>query len=656
VLASPVAWIAGAVFVAAVSGLGFFSTAVAARQATMTGVLAVIANLVVLILAPWIAATFSARDSRRGWQVGLGRWLAALALYVVLLATTLVYVALLAAYARGTAIDLGLVSAVYVGLFLLGAAAMAVAALASVVVRTPVAGFLVALVLLAIAWYGGYALGLVTVPPFSTILDDLAGYSRYQSFGLGLVSLRDSVYFLSLTALGLFIAVRVFERLSRMLIASVAVVAVLVALNVVASQGTQAVDLTSSGINTLAAPSVQAARQLNADLNVVGLFRPSAGNGRAEAEALVSLYGAQSAHLRYVRESWDASTYDVQRYRVREPNTLVLIYGGKTALLSPRSQLEHDFTSALLELESAKVPIVCWATGAGGRDLKDKNQSSGYSGVADMLAANDFTTRDLAISQVTSIPSDCDVVALVGATAALPAASVTALDGYVAGGGRLLIASDPWQDSSITQSLTSVLKRYGLGFSGSLAVEPDPARAFDVITPAVLTYGISPITTDLESVASFFPQSTWITGAPGPAVTAAAIGATSAASYGIDRARQDLKRQSGDAAGPFTIMETLEQPGPAKTRIAVVGTSAFAENLVLPPNSADANLDLALATFEWLAGRDSPASIPARPRRSPPLDLTQQDQTVLILVTVVAMPGLMVAVAAVLAWRRRRAR
>jgi ABC-type uncharacterized transport system involved in gliding motility auxiliary subunit len=657
VLASPVAWLAGGVFVLVVSGLGFFATSVVGRQATMTGVFAVIANLLVLILAALLAAAFATRDSRRAWQVGLGRWLAGFALYVLLVATTLVYVVLLAVYAHGTAIDPGLVGALYIGLLVAGAAAIAVGALASVLARTPPAAFIVALGLLAVAWYTGYTLGFVTGPPLSSVLDYIGGYSRYQSFTLGLVSLRDVLFFLSLMAIALFIAVRLFRRRSRTMTATAAVAAVLIALNVVAAGGNQALDLTSSSLNTLAAPSVNAARLLNSDLNVIGLFRPGAGNGQVGAEALVSLYAAQSAHVKYVRASWDTDTRDVQRYRVKEPNTLVLIYAGKTATLSPRSQLEHDFTAALVELESAKVPVVCWATGVGSRDLKDTNQTSGYSGVADMLVTNDFITRDLAIGQVTSIPSDCDVVALAGATAALPAASVKALDAYLAGGGALLIASDPWQDSAITRSLSTVLEPFGRGFSGSLVVEPDPAHAFDLLTPAVLSYGASPITIDLAGVASFFPQSTAITVAPGPAVSSVAIGASSSGSYGIDRARADVKRQVGDAAGPFTIMSTLELPGNAKaTRIVAVGTAAFAENLVLPPNSTDANLDLALATFDWLAGRDSLASIPAKPRRSPPLDLSRQDQTLLLIVTMVAMPGLMAGVAVLLAWRRRRAR
>jgi ABC-type uncharacterized transport system involved in gliding motility auxiliary subunit len=315
-------------------------------------------------------------------------------------------------------------------------------------------------------------------------------------------------------------------------------------------------------------------------------------------------------------------------------------------------QNEQDFTAALLQLESGRKPMICWSVGNGGRELSDPNQSTGYTGVGAMLAAGGFVTLDLSISLVSSIPSDCDAVALVGATAALPPASVKALDGYLATGGNLLIAADPWNASAAaTASLNDVLKPYGLGFSGALVVETETSRAFDPITPAVLDYGSSPITRDIQGIATFFPEATAITGGAGPVV----IGATSNASYAITSPRQNLQRQTGDAPGPFDIIETLQQAGASKaTRIVAIGTAGFAENRVFPPTSNDANYELTLATFQWLTGEDSLLVAPRKAPRALPLTLTQVDQNTIILITAFVMPGLLV-LGGVLAWWRRRA-
>jgi len=444
---------------------------------------------------------------------------------------------------------------------------------------------------------------------------------------------------------------------SLSLVITVVVLAALVAANVLASKSTSALDLTHGRLNTLAPQSILAAQRLTSDLEVVGLFRNEAGSGQLEAEALVSLYAAQSSHVKYRRENVDTDNADVKKYAIKEPNTVVLDYKGKTAVLTPSLQGEVDFTAALLRLESDRVPLVCWAIGDGERGLKDANQVSGYSGVADILGKNNIWTRDLLISQATSIPSDCDELAIIDPATALPAPSVKAVGDYLAAGGKLLIAAEPWaKDAASTESLNATLKPYGLGFSGALVVETDASRrsSADATIPAVTAYGRSPITNDIQGRVSFFPLSTAIIGAPAPGVTATPLATTSSASYSVAQARsvQDLGRKAGDVAGPFNIMESVEKPaGDKRTRIVMVGTADFAENRTLPPNNADSNLELALASFQWLAEQE--ISVPPKPARALPLALTQQDQSTLIFITGVLLPGLMVFGGVMVWWRRR---
>jgi ABC-2 type transport system permease protein len=444
---------------------------------------------------------------------------------------------------------------------------------------------------------------------------------------------------------------------SLSLVITVLILAALVAANVLASKSSQALDLTHGKLNTLAPQSILAAQRLASDLQVIGLFRTEAGNGELEAEALVSLYAAQSPHVKYRRENFDTDNADFKKYAIKEVNTVVLDYKGKTALLTPTLQGEVDFTAALLRLESDRVPVVCWAIGDGERGLKDVNQVSGYSGVADMLSKNNFSTRDLLISQATSIPSDCDEVAIIDPTTALPAPSVKAVGDYLAAGGKLLIAAEPWaKDAAITESLNAALTPYGLSFSGALVVETDATRrsSADATIPAVTAYGRSPITNDIQGRVSFFPLSTAITGTPASGVTAAPLATTSSTSYSIAQPRsvQDLGRKAGDVAGPFNIMESAEKAaGDKRTRIVMVGTADFAENRTLPPNNADSNLELALASFQWLAEQE--ISVPPKPPRALPLALTQQDQSTLIFITGVLLPGLMVFGGVMVWWRRR---
>lgn len=436
----------------------------------------------------------------------------------------------------------------------------------------------------------------------------------------------------------------------------VVLLAIVIGANVVASQSTLAWDLTRYGNNTLAPQSVLAAKHLTSDLQVIGLFRPTQPGDQFETEALIALYAKESPRVHYRSGNVDTDVADVKHYGVTEADTVVLDYAGKTQLLLPGSQSEQDFTSALLKLESSRVPMVCWAVGDGERQLTDVNTSTGYSSVADLLNKNNFGHRDLLLSEVTAIPSDCDELVVLDPTSALGDKAVAAVAAYLAAGGRALLAAEAWpKDPKSTDSLNAMVKAYGVQFSGALVVESDPGRAVvnDPTVPVVINYGQSPISSDVQGIQSFYPRSTAISGTPTAGTSAAHISVTTTGAYAIQQIRQDIGKHSGDAAGPFTLMEAIEAGGANKTRVVMVGTPSFAENRTLPPNNGGANLELALASFQWLAGEDALIALPPKPGRGLPLVLSQSDQSNLIFITAVLMPGIIVVAGIAVWWRRR---
>src|SRR5438270_5022749 len=165
---------------------------------------------------------------------------------------------------------------------------------------------------------------------------------------------------------------------SLSVLVTAAVLGVLVVLNILASRGSQAIDLSKAHLNTLAPQSTLVAKRLESDVQVIGFYRPSEDQSRQDAQNLLTLYATENRHLKVRFENPDLNLQDVQRYGVRVSGTIVLEYKGKTELLAPGSQTEQDVTSALLKLESDRTPQVCWAGGDGERDLKEGNQIVGY--------------------------------------------------------------------------------------------------------------------------------------------------------------------------------------------------------------------------------------------------------------------------------------
>jgi ABC-2 type transport system permease protein len=221
---SPIGWVVAAVFTVLVSGFGFIGTVLAGQQATMEGVSNIITGLLSLILIPVLTMRLIAEERSQGtlellltspvrdWELAVGKWLGAFVFYLLLLATTLVYVVLLAIYVPDkSALDLGLIGATYIGMLLVGAASIAIGVLASALTRNQIIAYVVTLLGLLAIWYTAFLIGFFTTPPLSLFFDYVAGYYRYQAFSLGQVTLRDTVYFASLAVGALFLTTRLLE-------------------------------------------------------------------------------------------------------------------------------------------------------------------------------------------------------------------------------------------------------------------------------------------------------------------------------------------------------------------------------------------------------------------------------------------------------------
>jgi ABC-type uncharacterized transport system involved in gliding motility auxiliary subunit len=440
-------------------------------------------------------------------------------------------------------------------------------------------------------------------------------------------------------------------------VASAAVVGILVGVNVLASRDLQSADLTRSGLHTLSARSVQVTGQLDSDLVVTGFFRSDEQQTERDAQSLLDLYRQQSPHVkvRYVDPAQDPALAGalgatisgsvVLQYRTRVP-----------VVLNQAEQSESDVTAAILRLESMRSPTVCWAAGEGERDLKDTNEVSGYSAAADLLRTSDYQVQEVLLVQQ-GIPGACDVLALLQLGAPLADATVRTIQAYLARGGKLLLAVDPWLDPRVVASANAVLQPYGVAFDGGLVVEPDPAHAAvgDPAIPIVYGYGASPITRDLAGRYVFFPEATGIAGTAGSGATSIDLASTTGDAYAIRQQRTSLDRRATDEAGPFVLMQSIEEQRPqGTTRIVLAGTSALAENATMPPAASGSNPDLLLASLDWLSEQDSLIAIAPKPPQAAALSLSDRDLRVNDLLTVAVLPLLVVAIGMLVRARRRR--
>ncbi len=141
-------------------------------------------------------------------QIVLGKYLSALAFLGIYLACTLFMPALILVNGK---ISIGHVVAGYFGLMLLGSAVLGVGTLGSALAKNQLLAVILSAVMvvsLIVCWL----VSQVTERPFSEIFSALALHQQhFPPFQSGIVHVRDVVYYLAITYVGLFAATRVLE-------------------------------------------------------------------------------------------------------------------------------------------------------------------------------------------------------------------------------------------------------------------------------------------------------------------------------------------------------------------------------------------------------------------------------------------------------------
>lgn len=217
---SPLAYIIIPVFLGLVGGFSlFFQDVLASGLASMRTVFFWSA-VSYLLLIPAVTMRLFAEEKRTGSiellvtmpitesEMVLGKYLAALSLMTIALVLTFTWPVTL--YAFGSP-DVGPLIGGYLGLFLLGAAFTAVGTAASALTNNQVVSFLVALLGCLIPFVSGYALARVPAP-LLPIVQYLSTEYHFDNLARGVVDSRNIIFYLSVVALFLHVAVFALER------------------------------------------------------------------------------------------------------------------------------------------------------------------------------------------------------------------------------------------------------------------------------------------------------------------------------------------------------------------------------------------------------------------------------------------------------------
>lgn len=215
---SPVAYVVVAFWLVA-TGFFFYVSVTLGQEASLRNVFGVVIILLLLI-TPALTMRLLAEESRSGtlellltapirdWAVVIGKFLGALGLYVVMIALTIFYPILLMLY-KGDP-DWGPIWSGYLGLLLLGMLFVAIGLFASALTSNQMVSAVIAFVLLLLLFVISQ-LSQNIGAGLGDLLTKISVSDRFDPFERGIVDLRDIVFYLSASALVLFLTVQVVE-------------------------------------------------------------------------------------------------------------------------------------------------------------------------------------------------------------------------------------------------------------------------------------------------------------------------------------------------------------------------------------------------------------------------------------------------------------
>ncbi|MBU1119121.1 ABC transporter permease [Patescibacteria group bacterium] len=214
---SPIAYVVFALFLL-LAGYFFSMILLLSKEASMR---AAMYNFVITLLffAPLITMRLFAEERKTGTlevlmtrpvrdiEVVLGKFFAALSLYALMLASTLVYVGVLVKYGNP---DMGPIWSGYLGLFLLGACFIALGIFASTLTESQIIAAVVGFAFMLLFWVIGWLSGTLG---FSTesIFTYISLSSHFDDFVRGIIDFRAVIYYLSFVVFFLFVTVKSIE-------------------------------------------------------------------------------------------------------------------------------------------------------------------------------------------------------------------------------------------------------------------------------------------------------------------------------------------------------------------------------------------------------------------------------------------------------------
>lgn len=421
------------------------------------------------------------------------------------------------------------------------------------------------------------------------ILDCLDLYAPFDKFAGGCLDLTAIVYYLTVIVLMNFLTVqsiqkrryRVSRRKLSTAVFSVSFIAVAVALSVVVNlivnavpSDKSAIDCSYSKLYSITDDTKTALGKLKEDVTVYALVAENRKD--SQIDTILNRYTDLSKHIsvEYVNPSKKPYFYKDYTDQAPTTNSLIVVSGKRSRVIdyydiyqyessyySYSSELtgfdaEGQLTSAILyvTLENDELPVVYEITGHG--------ESSIGSEFQDVIGKANMTLTELELLNEESVPEDAAALIINAPQQDFNQADAKKVTDYLKDGGKAIVIGSYTEKS--LPNFESVLKEYGVSFTGGMVAENDAQHYYQMGGPFYLLPEVngSAYTGSIQGSYVYVPAAVGIT-YPESAETIVYTSLMDTSDQAVSKNDPDNMKdygyEEGDTEGPFSIGLAVEE-------------------------------------------------------------------------------------------------
>ena len=451
------------------------------------------------------------------------------------------------------------------------------------------------------------------------------------------------------------------------------VLGILIAINYIGSRQNKRWDLTANKQFSLSDQSRNVTAKLDAPLQVLVCAQ----------EPTFQRYQDKLKEYEYVSKKISTEYIDpdkkpaiAKQNQVQQYGTIVFNYKGRTERVT--SDTEQDITSGIIKVVTNQQKKVYFTQGHGEKDTAS-SEREGYNGIATALKGDNYTVDKVVLAQSGSVPDDAAVVVVAGPRIDFFPNEIDALKKHLAKAGKLWLELDP-PDKPASPPLTNLIALahdWGIDVGNNVVVDVSGMGRLigtDASVPVAANYPSHPITQRFNFLTAYplARSATPVTGGVDNHIAQTFV-ETSPQSWAesdiktlLTSGQVTLDEAKGDKKGPVSIAATVsaastapsapgEGPGNTdapkpETRIAVIGDSDFVANAGL---GVQGNRDLFLNTVGWLSQQENLISIRPKTTDDRRITLTAAQQTNIVWLSLLVIPGFIFGTGVYTWWRRR---